>query len=888
MADDNQNCSSKSKSIHEEVAYQKIEEKSHEFLRKIYPFIRDYQGQLPNLKDIFQPGAIDWLLAESIKSADSGIEAKPLVDFLIRTGYKDEPKVDKDGKPLLHRATALNLETAGDCVDCWDVVIPDLFKIYDRFDVNYTDEAGYTHFHTACKYGFKEVVEKFLELGQDPNCIVTETGDSPLHVAVGYRCFNVIELLVKRGADMNLANNSGYTPLHIICEVDDDDDSMKMIFDIYKEKNLPVQVNAQDKDYQGQLPNLRDIFQPEAIDWILKESFKPSNNSGTESKLLVDFLISTGYKDEPKVDRDGKPLLHRSTPVHYVCEQYRIVNHIHIVIRELFKIYDRFDVNYTDDSGSTHFHVACDTGCLDLVEKFLELGQDPNCLVSETGDSPLHVARNKEVVELLLRNGADPNLANAEGSTLLHVVCNDDKPHDFNDDETTVKMIFDICDEKNLPVQINAQDKLGWTPLQLALKAGYKKLVECLLRNGADPNLANAEGSTPLHISSQDRFDDYDPLEPESIDWILKKSVEEDDHSIVDFVIHTGYKDEPKVDEDGQPILDRITPIHLVYEDEESTIVSKLFQIYDRFDVNYTDEDGLTHFHLACRFGCEDEVLKFLEAGQDPNSIADEDGNTPLHLALENDRKDVTKLLLRNGADPNLANENGLTPLHVICAGFCNLYCIEMAKMLFEVSDERYHPVQIDARDIKGNTPLHLAIDYRSYKNLVEFLLRNGANPNATNEEGSTPLHIACIECSETFDMLEIFFKTNKELDQLVQLDTRDNSGRTPLQYAVARLLPDVVDLLLDHGADLSGFVFPTASHFRKYFHTKGKNFKLKVASGLLAVVERLENRGYELGRSNALMIMQLFDEYDLFLNTNSVFAKCRYNDEQEREVKKP
>ncbi|KAL7305598.1 hypothetical protein TKK_0002328 [Trichogramma kaykai] len=65
MADDNQNCSSTLKSMHEEVAYQKIEEKNHEFLRKLYPFIRDYQGHLPNLKDIFQPGAIDWLLTES-------------------------------------------------------------------------------------------------------------------------------------------------------------------------------------------------------------------------------------------------------------------------------------------------------------------------------------------------------------------------------------------------------------------------------------------------------------------------------------------------------------------------------------------------------------------------------------------------------------------------------------------------------------------------------------------------------------------------------------------------------------------------------------------------------------------------------------------------------
>ncbi|XP_023319197.1 tankyrase-1-like [Trichogramma pretiosum] len=389
--------------------------------------------------------------------------------------------------------------------------------------------------------------------------------------------------------------------------------------------------------------------------------------------------------------------------------------------------------------------------------------------------------------------------------------------------------------------------------------------------------ISNYEGDLP---NLRDFF------RPEAIDWILKESVDRLDTSIIDFVIHTGYKDEPKVDKDGKPLLHRTTPIHLVPDDEEILIVSKLFQIFDRFDVNYIDEYGQTHFHLACRFGCEDEVLKFLEVGQDLNRITDGEGNTPLHWALKHDRNNVTKLLLRNGADPNLANDDGQTPLHVICDNCCD-YSIEMAKMLLEVSDERYQPVQIDARDSGGNTPLHLAIDYHGYKNLVELLLKNGADPNATNKKGSTPLHIVCMDGSETFDTLEIFFKTNQELDQLVQVDARDNSGRTPLQCAVARLLPDVIDLLLDQGADLTSFVFPTASHFREHFHPQCKSFKLKIASGLLAVVERLENRGYELSRSNALMIMQLFDEYELFLNTNSVFAKCRYNNKQEREAKK-
>ncbi|KAL7295211.1 hypothetical protein TKK_0011517 [Trichogramma kaykai] len=35
---------------------------------------------------------------------------------------------------------------------------------------------GCTHFHVACEYGLEDVVQKFLELGQDPNLLVQKTG----------------------------------------------------------------------------------------------------------------------------------------------------------------------------------------------------------------------------------------------------------------------------------------------------------------------------------------------------------------------------------------------------------------------------------------------------------------------------------------------------------------------------------------------------------------------------------------------------------------------------------------------------------------------------------------------------------------------------------------
>uniref|UniRef100_A0ABD2WRX6 Uncharacterized protein n=1 Tax=Trichogramma kaykai TaxID=54128 RepID=A0ABD2WRX6_9HYME len=251
---------------------------------------------------------------------------------------------------------------------------------------------------------------------------------------------------------------------------------------------------------------------------------------------------------------------------------------------------------------------------------------------------------------------------------------------------------------------------------------------------------------------------------------------------LVDFLIKTVCKDEPKVDKDGNPILDRITPIHGVpYGEIWRPIVCKLFQIYDRFDVNYAADSGVTHFHLACWFDCVDAVKEFLEAGQDPNCIASEEG-TRLHFALAFEQKVVAKLLLKHDASPNLADAEGRIPLPVVCKEAWELLDDGgLLEMLFEICNENQQLLQIDAQDKLGNTPLHFAL-IRKDRKLIELLLRNGANPNLANAEGSTFLHVCCQDRHDDYDALDVFFEVTDDLQQSVQIDDRDKLGRTPLQ----------------------------------------------------------------------------------------------------------
>ncbi|CAB0040309.1 unnamed protein product [Trichogramma brassicae] len=370
---------------------------------------------------------------------------------------------------------------------------------------------------------------------------------------------------------------------------------------------------------------------------------------------------------------------------------------------------------------------------------------------------------------------------------------------------------------------------------------------------------------------------------PKEIDLLLKDSIKcrqkrtgVDDNAgdvFLEFLINTGYKDEPEVDgevdDDGKPLLRRTTPVHLAAYEEDGYGLQELFKIYDRFDLNFVNQSGYTHFHAACEFGFDDVVKKFLELGEDPNLLVPKTGDSPLHMTVTNQNATMARLLLDSGANPNLANLNGWTPLHYICK--INEYQSheddDYAEVFLTINDDIQKTVQIDAQDKSGNTPLHLALDY-GLERTSEILLRRGADVNLVNAEGLTPLHMIC-KRDDNSELLEMFFNINEEKNQVVQVDARDKKGRTPLQYAVANFGPHMVEFLFDHGADLSGFVFPSESDFDEEYdlqsYSCGSSIKLRLASGALACVERLEKRGYELDRGDALTIMNVLVKKQVF-----------------------
>ncbi|MCC6005835.1 MAG: ankyrin repeat domain-containing protein [Thermofilum sp.] len=100
-----------------------------------------------------------------------------------------------------------------------------------------------------------------------------------------------------------------------------------------------------------------------------------------------------------------------------------------------------------------------------------------------------------------------------------------------------------------------------------------------------------------------------------------------------------------------------------------------------------------------------------------------------------------------------------------------------------------------NARDSSGWTPLHTAVTH-GHVNVAKLLIEYGADVNAKTLRGWTPLHFA-----SAFRM-PLFVKLL--LEKGADVNAKDKDGATPLHFAASKGYLDIVELLLKSGADPS------------------------------------------------------------------------------------
>ncbi|XP_053178807.1 oxysterol-binding protein-related protein 1 isoform X2 [Scomber japonicus] len=170
--------------------------------------------------------------------------------------------------------------------------------------------------------------------------------------------------------------------------------------------------------------------------------------------------------------------------------------------------------------GWTPLHLACYFGHKDVVEELLKAGADVN-LPNNIGDTPLHKAAftgRKEVVMLLLHYDACATVINGTAQIPKDVTQNAEirsmlEAAERTEERKLEEQLLEAAREGDLstlsqllsrkkPPDINCTDLLGNTPLHCAAYRGQKQCALKLLKSGASPNMKNKNGQTVFDLAS--------------------------------------------------------------------------------------------------------------------------------------------------------------------------------------------------------------------------------------------------------------------------------------------------------------------------------------------------------------------------------------------------
>jgi ankyrin repeat protein len=138
-------------------------------------------------------------------------------------------------------------------------------------------------------------------------------------------------------------------------------------------------------------------------------------------------------------------------------------------------------------------------------------------------------------------------------------------------------------------------------------------------------------------------------------------------------------------------------------------------------------------FEVLNRSICLENIQDLIDAGADVNG-KNHHCKMPLHLVQD---AAVAKILLANGAKINAQIIIcGNTPLHTILIQNPSSQILEMAQTFIR------YGANINAKNSKGYTPLHYAVMHR-HLNVLKLLIQEGADLNSRDNQGNTALHLA-------------------------------------------------------------------------------------------------------------------------------------------------
>ena len=639
-------------------------------------------------------------------------------------------------------------------------------------NVNVVNNKGQTSLWFACLDKQEQLVKILLHNGADLN-IADTNNDSILHSAMYGRCSTgIIEEIINHCGHINVVNKDEATPLLLACGTAQTE-SVRLLLKAKADPNIA--------DADGNTC-LHAAIAADCSKEMLQEIIDNGGDvNAVNRRGQTPLLLSCNYKHMDSVlvllgvgadltytDENGFSCLHAAIYGH--CSKY--------ILQALIDHGAHIDARTEDGTNALLF--ACRKGQSESVNFLLEAGADVN-IADALGNTILHFAVffrcGKDTLQKIMCYGVDVNAVNNNNQTALLLACGSALDEcvklllangaDPNISESVTGFrclhaaVLGKCTDETLEeiankAYVNAQAFDGQTALFFACSHRQQNSIKVLLEAAANPNIASAKGHTSLHAAV--------------IGGCSKK--------IIRSIIKHGS------DVNGGNNSSR-TSLMIASLQNNAGAINVLLNA--GADITITDNTGITCLHHAVMGGCNKEILQtIIDHGADVNAT-NKNNISPLILACHDGNVDAFDVLVNAGAHHNTQGTQGLSLIYLAAAE-------GWSKEILQTIIDHGHDVNTIDKDCR--TALMLAY-WKENVEAIRFLLNAGADPNIANAVGATCIHHA------------VFGGCNKETLQIIieygaNVNAIDKNSRTALMLACQKGNVEAINVLLNAGADIN------------------------------------------------------------------------------------
>jgi ankyrin repeat protein len=338
------------------------------------------------------------------------------------------------------------------------------------------------------------------------------------------------------------------------------------------------------------------------------------------------------------------------------------------------------DADSPNPDGQTALMAVARTGRLEAARVLLEHGASIDAREAWGGQTALMWAsarRHPEMMELLIAHGADVDARSTNRDYQRHVTA-EGRP-------------------KSL-------DSGGFTPLLYAARENCVACVEVLLQHGADINLPDPDGVSPLHVAIM------------NANWDLASHLMQAGGDVNQWDIFG-----------ATPLFTSVG--NYTQTDGGRGSIDPLNQT-----------DGLTIVQMLLERGANPNMQLFFRPA-DVRGATNTRGSTPLIRAANAGDMDMVRLLLEHGADPTLYMADRQTPIHAVLAGRTSeQQALEFIRLFYTAGTDINVVALVNHREeVRGGTALHYAVRKR-YQDVIRELASYGIDMDARDQDGLTAL----------------------------------------------------------------------------------------------------------------------------------------------------